>query len=223
MRILIAEDEVALNNIIKKVLEKEGMIVDAAFDGEEALLFLDTVKYDAVVSDIMMPKKSGLEVVKTMRAKKISTPVLFLTAMDSVENRVTGLDAGADDYLVKPFSFEELLARIRAITRKYDTDRSPVLTLGDLSVNTVSRKITRGEKDISLSQKEYSLLLYFLKHPGQILSREQIEENLYDFDFEGESNVIDVYISFLRKKIDADFDKKLIHTVRGAGWCIKEE
>lgn len=223
MRILIAEDQKDLNKILVKKLTAEGYSVDNCFDGQEALDFLDMAKYDGVILDIMMPKLDGLEVVKHMRTNGDHTPVLFLTARDSIEDRVKGLDLGANDYLVKPFSFEELMARVRAMTRKTATSNSPVYTLADLSLDTKTHAVTRGGVNIKLSAKEFALLEYMLRNKGTVLSRDNIENNLWNFDYEGGTNAVDVYIRYLRKKIDDDFTPKLIHTVRGVGYVIREE
>ena len=223
MRILVAEDERDLNRLISEELEEAGYSVDRCYDGGEAMDFVDSAVYDAAVLDIMMPVKSGREVVREMRARGISTPVLFLTALDGVDARVAGLDDGADDYLVKPFAFPELLARLRAMTRKYARVKSSVLTAGELTLDTASRRVARGGREINLSVKEFAILEYLMRNKGVVLSREKIENNAWNYDYEGGSNVVDVYISYLRRKIDGGFDKKLLHTVRGAGWMIKEE
>ena len=223
MRILVAEDERDLNRLISEELEEAGYSVDRCYDGGEAMDFVDSAVYDAAVLDIMMPVKSGREVVREMRARGISTPVLFLTALDGVDDRVAGLDDGADDYLVKPFAFPELLARLRAMTRKYARVKSSVLTAGELTLDTASRRVARGGREINLSVKEFAILEYLMRNKGVVLSREKIENNAWNYDYEGGSNVVDVYISYLRRKIDGGFDKKLLHTLRGAGWMIKEE
>ena len=223
MRILVAEDERDLNRLISEELEEAGYSVDRCYDGGEAMDFVDSAVYDAAVLDIMMPVKSGREVVREMRTRGISTPVLFLTALDGVDDRVAGLDDGADDYLVKPFAFPELLARLRAMTRKYARVKSSVLTAGELMLDTASRRVARGGREINLSVKEFAILEYLMRNKGVVLSREKIENNAWNYDYEGGSNVVDVYISYLRRKIDGGFDKKLLHTVRGAGWMIKEE
>ncbi|MBQ6900892.1 MAG: response regulator transcription factor [Firmicutes bacterium] len=223
MRILIAEDQKDLNKILVKKLTAEGYSVDNCFDGQEALDFLDMASYDGVILDIMMPKLDGLSVIKHMRAKGDHTPVLFLTARDSIDDKVTGLDLGANDYLVKPFSFEELMARVRAMTRKTATSNSPVYTIADLSLDTNTHAVTRGGENIKLSAKEFALLEYMLRNKGKVLSRDNIENNLWNFDYEGGTNAVDVYIRYLRKKIDDNFEPKLIHTVRGVGYVIREE
>ena len=223
MRILIAEDEKDLNAIIKKEMESEGYCADSCFDGEDALYYLEQADYDAVIMDVMMPKKDGFQVVKEYRKNGGKAPVLFLTARASVEDRVYGLDLGANDYLVKPFSFAELMARVRAMTRKNSDSVSNIFTLGDLTVDISAKRVTRGNREIRLSSREFALLEYMIKNAGRVLSREQIENNLYNFDYEGGTNVIDVYIRYLRKKIDEGFDDKLIHTVRGSGYVLREE
>ncbi len=222
MRILVAEDEKDLNRLIAEALEEAGYSVDRCYDGGEALDFIDCAEYDAAVLDILMPVKSGREVVREMRERGLSTPVLFLTALDGIDDRVAGLDDGADDYLVKPFAFPELLARLRAITRKYSQVKSTVLTVADLTLDTAAHKAERGGHEIKLSAKEFAILEYLMRNKGATLSRDKIENNAWNYGYEGGSNVVDVYISYLRRKIDDGFDQKLIRTVRGAGWMIKE-
>lgn len=223
MRLLVAEDERDLNRLIRKTLEKEGYGVDACFDGEEALYYLEHTDYDGAILDIMMPKRDGLSVLKAIRQKGSSLPVLFLTAKDSISDRVLGLDSGADDYLIKPFDFDELLARIRVMTRKRTPHTSSVLTVGDLTLNTGTHQVTRGGRPIDLSAREYAILEYMCMNPGIVLSREKIEDHIWNYDYSGGSNVVDVYISYLRKKIDGGQEKKLIRTVWGSGWTIKED
>ena len=222
MRILIAEDQKDLNKILMKKLTAEGYSVDTAFDGEEALDFIRMADYDGMILDINMPKKNGLEVVETIRKTGNHTPVLFLTARDSIEDKVTGLDIGANDYLVKPFSFEELMARVRALTRKTAESNTPIYRLCDLTLNSRSHTVTRGGQDIKLSAKEFSLLEYLFRSQGKVVTRENIENNLWNFDYEGGTNAVDVYIRYLRKKIDEGFEPKLIHTVRGVGYVLRE-
>lgn len=222
MRILIAEDEKDLNRLITRVLEKQGYGVDACSDGEEALYYLEHTEYDGAVLDIMMPKKDGLEVLKEIRRKGMDLPVLFLTARDSIADRVLGLDSGADDYLVKPFDFDELLARIRSMTRKRSGHSSSVLQVGDLFLDTGSHTASRAGRTIELSAREYAILEYMCMNPGIVLSREKIENHIWNYDYSGGSNVVDVYISYLRKKIDGGASRKLIRTVWGSGWMIKE-
>lgn len=221
MRILVAEDERSLNRVITKQLSAAGYSVDNAFDGEEAYDFLSSADYDAAVLDIMMPRLDGLTLVKKIRKEGNRTPVLFLTARDSIEDRVNGLDSGADDYLIKPFALEELLARIRVMVRKNSSHKTSIITIEDLTINTANRNVTRAGKQISLSAKEYELLRYLAINNGTVLSREKIENHIWNFDYEGGTNVVDVYIRYLRRKIDDGFDKKLIHTVRGAGYMLK--
>ena len=223
MRLLVAEDERDLNRLIRKTLEKEGYGVDACFDGEEALYYLEHTDYDGAILDIMMPKRDGLSVLKAIRQKGSSLPVLFLTAKDSISDRVLGLDSGADDYLIKPFDFDELLARIRVMTRKRTPHTSSVLTVGDLTLDTGTHQVTRGGRSIDLSAREYAILEYMCMNPGIVLSREKIEDHIWNYDYSGGSNVVDVYISYLRKKIDGGHEKKLIRTVWGSGWTIKED
>ncbi len=221
MRILVAEDERDLNEILCKKLRSEDYCVDGCFDGEEALDYLASVDYDAVILDIMMPKRSGLEVVEQLRRQGNQTPVLFLTARDSIDDRVTGLDAGADDYLVKPFAFDELLARLRVMTRKRGGERSNLFTIDDLTLDIRSKRVERGGVELKLSAKEYALLEYLIRNKGVVLSRIQIEENIWGFDYEGSSNIVDVYIRYLRRKIDKEHPIKLIHTIRGSGYVLK--
>ncbi len=223
MRILIAEDEKSLNRIIAKQLKAAGYSVDCAFNGEEAYDLISMTDYDAAVFDVMMPKIDGFSLLRKIRNEGNHLPVLFLTARDSIEDRVEGLDIGADDYLVKPFAFEELLARIRVLIRKNSVSNSNIITVADLSVDISSRKVTRGGKDILLSAKEYELLQYLAVNNGIVLSREKIEDHIWNYDYEGGTNVVDVYIRYLRKKIDEGYDKKLIHTVRGMGYVLREE
>lgn len=221
MRILVAEDERDLNALLKKRLEVQKYTVDTCMDGEEALEYLSCAEYDAVILDIMMPKKSGLEVLKQLRSEKNSVPVLLLTAKHSIEDRVRGLDLGADDYLVKPFAFEELLARIRVMIRKNATVKDNCCQIADLKVYLDSYQVFRGDTEISLSNKEFSILRYMILNQGIVLSRDKIEQHIWNYDYTGGSNVIDVYIRYLRKKIDSGFEPKLIHTVRGAGYVLK--
>lgn len=223
MRILIAEDERSLNRVIKKQLAAAGYSVDCCFDGGEAYDCLSMTEYDLAVLDVMMPVLDGFELVRRLRAVGNSTPVIFLTARDDIEDRVCGLDIGADDYLVKPFAFDELLARIRVVLRKHSGGRTSVLTVGDLEVDTAARKVRRAGREINLSAKEYELLHYLVLNKDIVLSREKIENHIWNYDYEGGTNVVDVYIRYLRKKLDDGFEKKLIHTVRGTGYVLREE
>ena len=223
MRILVVEDERDLNSIILKRLNKAGYTVDSCYDGEEALDYMKLGEYDVILLDIMLPKMNGLDLVRTLRKNRDKTPVLLLTAKDGIEDRVTGLDSGADDYLVKPFAFEELLARIRVLTRRSIDEVTNVFTIANLSVDCDTRIVKRGDVVIPLSSKEFSVLEYMIRNQGIVLSRAKIEQHIWNFDYEGGSNVIDVYIRYLRKKIDQDFEPKLIHTIRGAGYVLRDE
>ena len=222
MRILVAEDERDMNRLISKRLAAENYSVDSCYDGVQVMEYLECAEYDGIILDIMMPRMDGIQVLKKMRSQNCQIPVLLLTARDSIEDRVNGLDAGADDYLVKPFAFEELLARIRVMLRKPASVKSNVYRAGDLEVHVDTCQVFRGGKEISLSGKEFSLLRYMIQNQGIILSREKLEQHIWNYDFSGGSNVIDVYIRYLRKKIDAGQEKKLIHTVRGAGYVLRE-
>ena len=222
MRILLAEDEKALNRVITRRLGWEGYSVDSCFDGQEALDYLSAVEYDAVVLDVMMPKTDGFEVLTQMRERGDDTPVLFLTARDSLADKVEGLDLGADDYLVKPFEFDELMARLRVLTRRKSAGKSNTYVCADLTVDTARHRVTRGDAELTLTAKEYALLEYLIRNKGIVLSREQIEMNLWSGDYIVGSNVVDVYIRMLRKKVDADYEDKLIQTVRGYGYVLKE-
>ena len=226
MRILVVEDEKKINDIIVKTLKQEKYGVDSCFDGEEALDYIFSVEYDIILLDIMLPKKNGFEVIKSIRKKGIKTPVLFLTARDQIEDRVKGLDLGADDYLVKPFAFEELLARIRVVLRKNSVsgeDSGNILKIANLTVDCNKHEVFRDEISIKLSAKEFSILEYMMRNKGRVVSKEKIEEHVWDFDYEGGSNIVEVYIKFLRKKIDNDFSPKLIHTIRRVGYVLKVE
>ena len=224
MRLLVVEDEINLLNIIKKRLIKEHYSVDACADGEEAMEYIRMTPYDGIILDIMLPGRDGISILKEMRKEGNYTPVLLLTARDSIEDRVKGLDTGADDYLVKPFAFEELLARIRVMMRKQGEIRpqEETFTVADLVVNCKSHEVVRNGTKIELSSKEFALLEYLIRNKGKILSRDQIEQHIWDYDYMGSSNMIDVYIRYLRKKIDEPFNTKLIQTVRGAGYVLKE-
>jgi len=220
------EDEKKINDVIVKTLKKEKYGVDSCFDGEEALDYIFSVEYDIILLDIMLPKKDGFEVLKSMRKKGIKTPVLFLTARDQIEDRVRGLDLGADDYLVKPFAFEELLARIRVVLRKNSgsgEDSGNVLKIANLTVDCNKHEVFRDDVSIKLSAKEFSILEYMMRNKGRVVSKEKIEEHVWDFDYEGGSNIVEVYIKFLRKKVDNDFSPKLIHTIRRVGYILKGE
>ncbi len=222
MRILVVEDEKDMNAIIVKKLRSEGYSVDACFDGEEGLSYIKSTEYDVIILDVMMPKRDGFSVVKEMRQLKIATPVIFLTARDAVSDRVVGLDLGANDYLVKPFSFEELLARIRVMTRHHAGKISNILTIADLELDCSAKSVKRSGNYIALSAKEYAILEYMMYNIGKVLSRDTIENHIWNYGYDGGTNVVDVYIRYLRKKIDENYDNKLIHTVRGSGYVIRE-
>ena len=223
MKILLAEDEVDLNNVVTRYLKKNGYSVDSVFDGEEALDYLEYGEYDLVILDIMMPKVDGFEVIKKLRDKGNHTSVLMLTARDSADDKVKGLDLGADDYIVKPFDFNELLARMRAVVRRKYGNSSNKLVRGDLILDTSEKSVTRAGKQIELTGKEYEVLEYLMQSKNRILSREQIKEHVWDFDYEGDSNIIDVLIKNIRKKIDIEDGKQIIYTKRGLGYVIKED
>ena len=222
MRILVVEDTKDMNLLIVKTLKKAGYSADGCFDGEEATLHLLGAEYDAILLDIMMPKLDGYGLLKEIREKGIDTPVLFLTAKDAIADRVKGLDLGADDYLVKPFDFDELLARIRAMTRKHSGSRSNIFTYADLIVDTQKRTVHRGNHEIALIPKEFTILEHLIRNQGIVISREQLENRIWNYEYSGNSNNIDVYMSRLRKKIDGEFSTKLIHTIRGVGWVLRE-
>lgn len=223
MRILVVEDEKDLNRIITKTFTKSGYTVDSCLDGNEVEHYLAGAEYDAILMDVMLPGKDGFTIVGQMRDRGVDTPVLFLTARDSVADRVTGLDLGGDDYLVKPFDFEELLARIRAMTRKHAGNRSNVFTLADLTVDTRRQRVERGGREIKLLPKEFAILEHLIRNKGAVISREQLEDRIWNYEYSGSSNNVDVYMSKLRKKLDEGYDTKLIHTVRGAGWVLRED
>lgn len=218
----MAEDERDMNRLISKRLAAENYSVDSCYDGIQVLEYLECAEYDGIILDIMMPRMDGIQVLKKLRSQNCQIPVLLLTARDSIEDRVCGLDAGADDYLVKPFAFEELLARIRVMLRKPAAVKSNIYRVADLEVHVDTCQVFRGGKEISLSGKEFSLLRYMIQNQGIVLSREKMEQHIWNYDFTGGSNVIDVYIRYLRKKIDDGQEKKLIHTVRGAGYVLRE-
>ena len=223
MKILLAEDEVDLNNVVTRYLKKNRYSVDSVLDGEEALDYLEYSEYDLVILDIMMPKVDGFEVIKKLRDKGNHTSVLMLTARDSADDKVKGLDLGADDYIVKPFDFNELMARIRAVVRRKYGNSSNKLVIGDLILDISEKSVTRAGKQIELTGKEYEVLEYLMQSKNRILSREQIKEHVWDFDYEGDSNIIDVLIKNIRKKIDIEDGKQIIYTKRGLGYVIKED
>jgi len=223
MKILVVEDEKKVASFIKRGLEEEKFEVDVAYDGDDGLQKLLDGSYSLVILDVMLPKKDGLSVVKDLRTKKILTPVLMLTAKDTVDDIVAGLNSGSDDYLTKPFAFAELLARVRALLRRSEQERGAEIRFADLRLDPVTHKVWRKDKEIDLTAKEYSLLEFFMRNPNQVLTRTTIAENVWDYIFDSFTNIIDVYVNYLRKKIDRDADKKLIHTVRGVGYILKEE
>jgi len=223
MRILVVEDEKDLNNIITKHLKKNNFSVDSVFNGEEALEYLDYGTYDLIILDIMLPKVNGYEVIKKLRENKNETAVLMLTARDSIEDKIKGLDLGADDYLIKPFDFGELLARIRALVRRKYGNTSNTMEIDDLCIDIAKKTVVRGGKNIELTGKEYEVLEYLIQNKGHVLSRDKIRDSVWDYGYEGESNIIDVLIKNIRKKIDIGNSKQLIHTKRGLGYVLKEE
>ena len=223
MRILLVEDDRKVASFIRRGLTEEGYAVDVIHDGENGLAMgLDRL-HDIIVLDVMLPHKPGFQVLRELRQAKVTTPVLLLTARDAVEDKVQGLDAGADDYLTKPFAFAELLARVRALLRRAKTAETPVLRVADLTLDPATRTVKRGQEAIPLTNREFALLEYFLRNPGRVLTRTMIAEHIWDYSFDAGTNVIDVYVNYLRKKIDAGRESKLIHTVRGVGYVLKTE
>ncbi len=223
MRILIVEDEPKLAALVARALREEGHAADIAGNGEDALWMADAAPYDAIVLDVMLPGVDGFEVVRRLRAQRLWTPVLLLTARDAVQDRVGGLDAGADDYLTKPFSFEELLARIRAIVRRGPVERPTTLEVGELRLDPAAHRVWRGEVEIELSSREFALLELFMRNPGQTLTRVQLLDGAWDMSFESRSNIVDVYMRYLREKVDRPFGKRAIETVRGVGYRLRED
>lgn len=224
MKILIVEDKKRICQTIAKHLKDEGYTIDACFDGADALAYIEGTEYDAIILDIMLPGVDGITVLKTIRSRKIKTPVLLLTAKTSVEDKVKGLDSGADDYLTKPFSLDELSARIRVMIRRNGAERiDNILAAGPLSLDTDKKTAFRDGREIALTAKEYAILEYLLHNKGIVLSREKILHHIWNYDYEGSSNIIDVYIRTLRKKVDAGYDQKIIQTVRGIGYVVRDE
>lgn len=221
MRLLVVEDQKELNDVIVKKLENEGYAVDGCYDGMEAINYIESAEYDGIILDIMLPKIDGIGVTKKIRMDGIHTPILLLTALGSVDDRVKGLDAGADDYLTKPFDFNELLARIRAMLRRREEKTSTVLEHKGVTVNISSHEVSRDGKEIELTSKEYNILEYMMQNIGCVISRDKLSTHVWNYDYDGGSNVIDVYMHHLRKKIDEDYDDKLISTVKGVGYIIK--
>jgi len=223
MRLLVVEDEKKVSGFIKKGLQEEGYAVDVAFDGKTGLQMAMDRVHDLIVLDIHLPGMDGLSLLHRLRTAKVSTPVLLLTVRANIEDKVLGLDSGADDYLTKPFAFQELVARIRALLRRQTEAELPVLRFADLILDPARRVVLRGGKKIDLTAKEYALLDYFLRNPGRVLTRTMIADHVWDYDFDTMTNIIDVYVNYLRRKIDSDREHKLIHTVRGVGYVLKEE
>lgn len=222
MRVLVVEDEKRIASFIERGLKEEKYAVDTASDGEHGSYLADINTYDLIILDIMLPKKDGISICRDLRQKRNNTPILMLTARNTVKDKVSGLNSGADDYLPKPFSFEEFLARVKALLRRTREQKDPLLKIADLTLNQLTHEVKRGEKLIVLTSKEYALLEYFMLHPGQVVTRTMISEHVWNEDFDSMTNVIDVYIKFLRNKIDKGFKKKLIHTLRGRGYILKE-
>jgi heavy metal response regulator len=223
MKILVVEDEKKVASFIKRGLEEERFEVDTANDGEDGLQLALEGDYNLIILDVVMPKRDGLSVVKELRGRKLMTPVLMLTAKDSLEDIVAGLNSGSDDYLSKPFAFAELLARVRALLRRSELERGAEIRFADLRLDPVTHKVWRKDKEIDLTAKEYGLLEFFMRNPNQVLTRTTIAEHVWDYVFDSFTNIIDVYVNYLRKKVDRDSDTKLIHTVRGVGYILKEE
>ncbi|MEA5014012.1 MAG: response regulator transcription factor [Candidatus Limiplasma sp.] len=223
MRLLIVEDDDALRAILVKRLQAQGYAVDACETGTDGLDYATAMTYDGIILDIMLPGVSGLEILRQLRGARCESGILLLTAKDAVADRVAGLDLGADDYLTKPFAFDELLARIRALLRKHAQNRSPVLTVGDLVMDTAARVVTRGERTVNLTAKEYALLEYFMRNAGHVLTRGQIGDHVWNYEYSFETNLVDVYVRYLRGKIDKEEPVKLLHTVRGMGYVLKAE
>lgn len=221
MRILVVDDDHRLCSVVKRGLREEAYVVDVAFDGEEGQYLAEVNPYDLIVLDIMMPKKDGITVCRELRANGVNTPILMLTARDAVEDRVNGLDAGADDYLIKPFAFSELLARVRALLRREGTVRSSEIKVGDLILDTSTREARLGSEVVELTTKEYVLLEYFMRHPNIVLTRTMIEEHAWDYDFDSMSNLVDVYVRRLRRKLGDTGKGEVIQTVRGAGYRLR--
>jgi two-component system OmpR family response regulator len=223
MRVLVVEDEVKMAALIRRGLREEGMSVDVAIRGEDALWMAGATKYDAIVLDVMLPGIDGFETCRKLREDEVWSPVLMLTARDSVEDRVAGLDGGADDYLTKPFSFAELRARLRALARRGPIEHPVTLEVGDLRLDPATRQVWRGDEEISLTTKEFALLEAFMRRPGEVLSRFHLLEHAWDYEYENRSNVVDVYVRYLRRKIDQPFGAESIETVRGAGYRLRKE
>ncbi|MDX6607291.1 MAG: two-component system, OmpR family, response regulator [Solirubrobacterales bacterium] len=223
MRVLIVEDEIKLASVIRRGLRAEGLAADVAPRGEDAIWMAGATDYDAVVLDVMLPGIDGFEVCAKLREDSVWAPVIMLTARDGVEDRIAGLDHGADDYLTKPFSFDELLARLRALARRGPVERPVILNVGDLRLDPATRQVWRGEDEISLSAREFALLEAFIRRPGEVLSRFHLLEHVWDYEYENRSNVVDSYVRYLRNKIDRPYGTHSIETVRGAGYRLRKE
>ncbi len=223
MRILVVEDEKKVASFIKKGLEEEYYVVDTALDGREGLKLAESEEYDLIIMDIMLPLIDGITLLKEIRKKEIAVPILMLTVKDSIKDKVEGLDSGADDYLTKPFAFEELLARIRVLLRRNEKLKSTKLKVGDLILDLQSHRVSRNNHEIVLTPKEYSILEYLMRNANKVVSRTKLIEHVYDYHFDTETNIIDVYINKVRTKVDTNFDKILIHTIRGIGYIIKDD
>jgi heavy metal response regulator len=223
MRILVAEDERKVASFIRQGLGEEGYAVDVASNGEEGLAMARDGVHDLIILDIGLPKMNGLQVLQELRRQKVTTPVLLLTVRATIEDKVLGLDAGADDYLTKPFAFQELVARVRALLRRRTEGGPAVLQFADLTLDPARHTAFRGGQKIDLTSKEFALLDYFMRNPGRVLTRTMIIEHVWDYDFDTGTNVVDVYVNYLRKKIDSDREPKLIHTIRGVGYVMKAE
>jgi two-component system, OmpR family, response regulator len=223
VRVLIVEDDIPLASALRRGLRAEGMVADVAVKGEDALWMASSAEFDAVVLDVMLPGIDGFETCRRLRDEGVWTPIIMLTARDAVEDRVQGLDAGADDYLVKPFSLAELLARLRALARRGPVERPPVLEVGDLRLDPATREVHRGDAEIALSAKEFALLEAFMRRPGEVLTQLQLLEHAWDYDYENRSNVVEVYVRYLREKLDRPFGLKSIETVRGAGYRLRKD
>jgi DNA-binding response OmpR family regulator len=221
VRILVIEDEINLSQVIKRGLIENGYSVDTAYDGEEGQYLAETTPYDLIILDIMLPKKDGFAVCRDLRNKRVNIPLLMLTARDSVEDRVKGLDSGADDYLVKPFAFSELIARVRALLRRDTSSKTNRIQVLDLIIDTITREVWKGTRKLELTTKEYSILEYFMRHPNVVVVRSMLEENAWNYEFDGISNIVDVYIRRLRSKIDEEGSESFIQTIRGAGYRLK--
>lgn len=220
MRILVVDDDQKLCDVVKRGLEEEAYAVDCVFDGEEGEYYAENSPYDLIILDVMMPKKNGMDVCRSLRDKKSRTPILMLTAKDTIDDRVKGLDTGADDYLVKPFAFSELLARVRALLRRNSVSKTSGLNVGDLWLDTITREVKWQQKNVDLTTKEYAILEYLMRNPNSVISRTMIEEHAWNYDFDSMSNLVDVYIRRIRQKIDPEQGKDIIQTIRGAGYRI---